>query len=61
MVYHRKCPNKACLEDYIGETDRKFKEKNIDHKNRDKSSNILTYSQKKGQSRVWDKDFKVLD
>ena len=59
LVYYGKCPNQTCTEDYIGETDRRIKERIIDHNKHDKNPHILKYSWE-GHTHVWDKDFKVL-
>ena len=59
-VYYGKCPNQTCTEDYIGETDRRIKERIIDHNKRDKNSHTLKHVREEGHTHVWDKDFKVL-
>ena len=35
LVYYGRCPNQTCTEDYLGETDRRIKERIIDHGKRD--------------------------
>ena len=60
LVYYGNCPNQTCIEDYIGETDRRIKERIIDHNKRDKNSHILKHSREEGHTHVWDKYFKVL-
>ena len=60
LVYHGKCPNQTCTEEYIGETDRRVKEGIIYDNKFDKNSHILKHSREEGHTRVWDKDFKVL-
>ena len=50
----------TCTEDYIREADPRIKQKTIDHNKRDRNSHILKHSHEKGNSQVWDKDFKVL-
>ena len=60
LVYFRKCPNQTCTQGYIGEKDRRIKERIIDHNKHDKNSHILKHSHEKGHSHVWDKDFKIL-
>ena len=60
LVYYVKCPNQTFSEDYIGETDRRIKERMIDHNKRDKNSHILKHSREEGHTHVWDKNFKVL-
>ena len=46
--------------DYIRETERRIKERVIEHNKRDKNSHILKHSREEGQNHVWDKDFQVL-
>ena len=60
LVYYAKCSNQTFSEDYIGETDRRIKERMIDHSKLDKNSHILKHSGEEGPSHVWDKDFNVL-
>ena len=60
LVFYGKCPNQTCTDDYIGETDRRFKEIIIDHNKRDKTSHILKHYREEGRTQLWDKDFKVL-
>ena len=60
IVYYGKCPNQTCAEGNTGETDRRIKERIIDHSKCDKNSHILKHSLEEGHTHVWDKDFKVL-
>ena len=60
LVYYGKCPNQTCTEDYIGETDRKNKERTIDNNKRDQNSHILRHSREEGHTNAWGKDVKVL-
>ena len=60
LVYYGKSPNQTCTEGYIGETDRRIKERIIDHNKRDKNLHILKPSCEEDHTHVWDKDFKVL-
>ena len=60
LVYYGKCINKTGTEDYIGETDRRIKERIIGHNKHDKNSHILKHSREEGHTHIWDKDFKVL-
>ena len=60
LVYHGRCSNQTCREDYIGETDRRIKEWIINHNKRDKNSHILKHSPEEGHTHLWDRDFKVL-
>ena len=60
LVYYGKCPNQTCTEDYIRETERRIKERVIEHNKRDKNSHILKHSREEGHTHLWDRDFKVL-
>ena len=54
-----KCPDKTC-NDYVGKTDRRIKERIIDHNKRDKNSHLLKRSSEKNHQHTWENDFKVL-
>ena len=43
-VYYSKCPDKTCNEDYVRETDRRIKERIINHNKHDKNSHLLKHS-----------------
>ena len=60
LVYNGKVLIQTCTEEYIRETDRRIKERIIDHNKRDKNSHILKHSSEESHSHIWDKDFKVL-
>ena len=60
LVYHDKCPNKTCNEDYIGETDRRIEERIINKSKCDKNSHLLKQSHEKNHQDVWENDFKDL-
>ena len=60
IVYHVKCPNPNCKDDYIGETDRRVIERVIDHNKRDKKSHTLKHSRDKLHTHLWELDFKLL-
>ena len=60
LVCYGKCPNQTCTEDYIGESDRRIKDRIIDRNKLDKNSYILKHSHEEGHSHVWDKNLKVL-
>ena len=61
LVYICKCPDPDCNDTYIGETNRRIKERIIDHNKRDKNSHILSHAREKNHPHVWLNDFKVLD
>ena len=43
-VYFSRCPNVTCNETYAGETDRRIKERIMDHNKREKSSHLLKHA-----------------
>ena len=43
FVYHTKCAEKNCNDDYVDETARHYSEKVLDHSGRDKKSHILKH------------------
>ena len=59
VVCHSKCPSEGCPKNYIGETNRDIVERIQNHNNRDKNSHLLKHE--KGQTHVWENDFKILD
>ena len=61
LVYYGKCPEKECKDDYIGETDRRIRERIIDHNKRDKSSHLLRHAREHKHTHVWDNNFKILN
>ena len=44
IVYFSCCPNKTCNKTYVGETDKRIKERITDHNKRDKSSHLLKHT-----------------
>ena len=40
LVYHAKCAEENCNDDYVGETARRISEKLLDHSGRDENSHI---------------------
>ena len=59
FAYDLTCSNQTCTEDYIGEADRRIKERIIDHNTCHKISHIRKHSHEEGHSHVWNNDFKV--
>ena len=43
LVYHAKCAEESCNDDYVGETARRISERVLDHSGRDKNSHILKH------------------
>ena len=41
LVYHAKCAEESCTDDYVGETARCISEYVLDHSERDENSHIL--------------------
>ena len=60
FVYYRKCTNKKCKDDYIGETGRRKVVRNKDHGGHDKQSWIFKHSSSTGHPRAKDEDFVIL-
>ena len=58
---HSVCNNDNCNDDYIGEIDRRLKERVKDHNGRDKSSHLAKHSIKSGHDRVCHGNFSILD
>ena len=44
VVYFSRCPNATCNDTYVGETDRRIKERIMDHNKRNKSSHLLKHA-----------------
>ena len=61
IVYFSRCPNVACNEKYVGETDRKIKELTMDHNKRDKSLHLLKHARESEHTNVWKEGFKILN
>ena len=60
VVYFSCCPNETCKKTYVGKTDRRIKERIMEHKKRDKSSHLLKHARENQHSHVWKDDFKIL-
>ena len=48
VIYHGKCPAENFVDDYIGETARRFNERILEHTGRDINSHLLEHSIKSG-------------
>ena len=49
MVYHAKCAEESCNDDYVDETARRIPERVFDHSGRDKNSHSLKHQIEKEQ------------
>ena len=61
VVYFSRCPSATCNDTYVGETDRRIKERIMDHNKRDKSSHLLKHARESQHTHVWKDDFKILN
>ena len=61
VVYFSRCPNATCNKTYVGKTDRRIKERIMDHKKRDKSLHLLKHARENQHTHVWKDDFKILN
>ena len=52
LIYYVKCPDQTSTEEYIGETDRRMKERIIDYHKHDKNSDILKHTREEGHTHV---------
>ena len=60
LVYKCTCPQIACNESYIGETENRFEERIIDHNKRDKKSHIYKHSGGNSHSHVLLDSFEIV-
>ena len=60
LVYKCTCPQIDCNESYIGETERRFEERIIDHNKYNKKSHILKHSSGNSPPHVWLDNFQKL-
>ena len=59
LVYHVKCPEGSCTNEYIGKSGRRVIERVKYHNVRDKSSHMLRHSIEQNHAEVTVNDFKV--
>ena len=52
IVYFSRCPNVTCNKTYVGETNRRIKERIIDHNKRDKNLHLLKHAREIEHTRV---------
>ena len=60
FIYRRKCTNKKCKDDYVGETARRRTVRTGEHGGKDKNSWIFKHSSKTRHPRAKDQDFEIL-
>ena len=60
LVYKCTCPKIDCNKSYIGETERRFAERIIDHNKRDKKSHIYKHNSENSHPHVWLDNFQVV-
>ena len=60
FVYHVKCAEESCNDDYVGETARRISEWVLDHNGRDKNSHILKQQIEKEYPCPQYENFKVI-
>ena len=59
-LYFRCCPNVTCSKIYVGETDRRIKERIMDHNKKAKGSHLLKHARESKHIHVWKVDLKIL-
>ena len=60
MVYHAKCAEENCNDDYVGETEGRIAERVLDHSGRDKNSHTLKHQIEKKHACPQCENFKVI-
>ena len=60
FIYHHKCRNKKCKDDYIGETGRRKTVRTGEHGGKDAESWVFKHSSTKRHPRAKESDFEVL-
>ena len=61
IVYFSRCRNVTCNETHVGETDRRIKERIIDHNEREISSHLPKHARETQHTHVWKDNFKILN
>ena len=60
LIYHTKCPEPTCIDDYVGESARRIIERLKDHNGRDHISHVFKHSIEKSHKNVNTIDFKIV-
>ena len=61
LIYHAKCPEPTCIDDYVGESARPITERIKDHNGRDHTLQVWNYSIEKSLKNFSIIDFKIID
>ena len=61
LIYHAKCPEQTCIDDYVGESARPITERIKDHNGRDHTLQVWNYSIEKSLKNFSIIDFKIID
>ena len=61
IIYHTKCPEPVCFDNYVGESARWLTERIKDHNGRDHTSHVLKHSIEKLHKNVNTIDFKIIE
>ena len=61
IVYFSCCPNVTCNETYVGEPDKRIKERIMNHYKSDKSLHLLKHARENQHTEVWNNDFEILN
>ena len=56
LIYHTKCPEPACIDDYVGESVRRITDRIRDH-----TSHVLKHSIEKSHKNAYIIDFKMIE
>ena len=60
LIYYTECPENECMENYVGETERRLQERVDEHGGKDNKSHALKHTYESGHKGVSINDFKVL-
>ena len=61
LIYHAKCPELTCIDDYVGESARRITARIKDHNGRDHTLQVWNHSIEKSHKNVNTIDFKIID
>ena len=61
LIYHAKCPEPTCTDDYLGESARPITERIKDHNGRDDTLQVWYHSIERSHKNVNTIDFKIID
>ena len=61
LIYHTKCPEPTCIDDYVGESAHRITERMKYQRGRNHTSHVLRHSIEKSHKNVNTIDFKIID